>query len=267
MSDMAEEVEKASATPKPGPPRAVATALEEMATIVEPGSRRTLNLWVGARRGPNEKALVTLVWESGATPTDPGAAIEKVTVTAHAISGEALLSNAAVARDAARARPGGVVTFEAPAGAVQVRAVAENGRGHRLDTEELSYDVPDFTTPGPTVSAPMLYRARTAREIQDIRAAPDAPPTTSRQFSRTERLLLRFDAYGPAGTRPAVVLRLLNRMGEGMADLPAPAAVRQNGFESEIGLGGLPPGDYLIEIAATSNADTFKKLLAIRITG
>ena len=263
----AEDVEKASATPKPGPPREVASAIEEMATIVEPGSRRTLNLWMGARRGPNEKALVTLVWEAGATPADPAQAIEKVTVTAHAISGEALLSNAAVTRDAARVRPGGVVTFEAPAGAVQVRATAENGRGHRLDTEELSYDVPDFTTPGPTLSAPMLYRARTAREVQDIRAAPDAPPTTSRQFSRTERLLVRFDAYGPAGTRPTVALRLLNRMGEGMADLPAPAAVRQNGFESEIGLGGLPPGDYLIEIAATSNADTIKKLLAIRITG
>ncbi|HET9269821.1 MAG TPA: VWA domain-containing protein [Vicinamibacterales bacterium] len=263
----AEEVEKASATPKPGPPREVATALEEMATIVEPGSRRSLNLWLGARRGPTEKALVTLVWEAGATPTDSGEAIEKVTVTAHAISGEALLSNAAVARDATRPRPGGVVTFEAPAGAVQVRATAENGRGHRLDTEELSYDVPDFTTPGPTLSAPMLYRARTAREIQDLRAAPEAPPTTSRQFSRTERLLLRFDAYGPAATRPAIALRLLNRMGEGMADLPAPAAVRQNGFESEIGLGGLPPGDYIIEIAATSNADTVKKLLAIRITG
>jgi hypothetical protein len=238
-----------------------------MATIVEPGSRRTLNLWVGARRGPSEKALVTLVWEGGATPTVDGDAIERVTVTAHAISGEPLLSNAAVARDVARPRPGGVVTFEAPAGAVQIRATAENGRGHRLDTEELSYDVPDFTTPGPTLSAPMLYRARTAREIQDVRAAPDAPPTTSRQFSRTERLLLRFDAYGPAGTRPTVALRLLNRMGEGIADLPAPAAVRQHGFESEIGLGGLPPGDYLIEIAATSNTDTVKKLLAIRITG
>jgi hypothetical protein len=159
------------------------------------------------------------------------------------------------------------VTFEAPAGALQVRAVAENDRGHRLDTEEMSYDVPDFTTPGPTLSAPMLYRARTAREIQDFRAAPDAPPTTSRQFSRSERLFLRFDAYGPAGTRPAVTLRLLNRLGEGMADLPAPAAVRQNGFESELGLGGLPPGDYLLEIAATSNADTVTKLIAIRVTG
>ena len=263
----AEEVEKASATPKPGPPRAVANALEEMATIVEPGSRRSLNLWVGARRGPNEKAVVTLVWEAAATPTDPLEAIERVTVTAHAISGDKLLSEAPVARYSARPRPGGSITFEAPAGAVQVRAVAENGRGHRLDTEELSYNVPDFTTPGPTFSAFRLYRGRTAREIQDIRAAPEATPTTSRQFSRTERLFLRFEAYGPAGTRPTVALRVLNRMGESLADLPSPAAVREAGFESEIGLGGLPPGDYLIEIAATSNTETAKQLLAIRITG
>jgi hypothetical protein len=56
-------------------------------------------------------------------------------------------------------------------------------------------------------------------------------------------------------------------MGEGMADLPAPAAVRESAFESEVGLGGLPPGDYLIEITATSATDTLKKLIAIRITG
>jgi VWFA-related protein len=73
----AEEVEKASAPVKAGPPREVAAALEALAEVVEPGARRSLNLWVGARRGPNEKAIVTFVWEA-AGAAEPGDAIDRV---------------------------------------------------------------------------------------------------------------------------------------------------------------------------------------------
>ncbi len=262
----AEEVERATAPPKPGPPREVTAALEEMAGIVEPAARRAFSLWVGGRRGPDERALVTVVWEAGATPADPAEAVDRITLSAHSISGD-VLHTGVVSRDAALTRPGGHVTFEAPAGTVHVRAVGENARGHRLDSEEATYDVPDFTAVGPVLSAPMVFRGRTARDIQDVRAAVAPVPTAARLFSRAERLLLRFEAYGPAGTQPPVALRLLNRAGEPMADLPAPSAVKGSMFESEIGLGGLPPGDYLFELTATAGGETSRKLLAIRITG
>ncbi len=261
----AEEFEKASAPVKAGPPREVAAALSALAAVVEPGARRSLNLWVGARRGPNEKAIVTFVWEAAAA-AEPGDAIDRVQVTAHSISGESL-HNGPVARDALLPRPAGVVTFEAPAGALQVRAVAENARGHRLDTEETVYNVPDFTTPGPTLSEPIIFRARTAREIQDLRAAASPTPTTSRQFFRSDRILLRFDAYGPGGTQPALAMRLLNRQGESLAALPPPKPLRGATVDGDLPLGGLPPGDYVIEIAATSGGDTTKKLIGIRVTG
>ena len=35
-------------------------------------------------------------------------------------------------------------------------------------------------------------------------------PTTAREFARAEQLLVRFHAYGPAGTTPALTARLLN---------------------------------------------------------
>jgi hypothetical protein len=116
-------------------------------------------------------------------------------------------------------------------------------------------------------SAPAVFRGRTAREIQDIRASATPQPSATRQFSRTERLLLRFEAYGPGGTTPAVAMRLLNRLGESIVALPAPARTTGSTFEAEVGLGGLPPGDYLIEIAATIATETSKKLVAIRVTG
>jgi hypothetical protein len=53
-----------------------------------------------------------------------------------------------------------------------------------------------------------------------------------------------------------------------MASLPPPAAgASPTAFQAEFALAPLPPGDYLIEIAATSGSDTTRKLLAIRVTG
>ena len=40
---------------------------------------------------------------------------------------------------------------------------------------------------------------------------PDALPTTEREFSRSDRLYVRADAYAPGGATPAVTARLLNR--------------------------------------------------------
>jgi hypothetical protein len=87
-----------------------------------------------------------------------------------------------------------------------------------------------------------------------------------RQFSRTERLLLRFDAYGPGGTALKVTLRLLNRNGEALATLPAPTATAAT-FEADVTLGQLPPGDYLLEITAAAGETNATKLVGIRVTG
>jgi hypothetical protein len=111
-----------------------------------------------------------------------------------------------------------------------------------------------------------VFRARTAKEIAQLKSAGGAIPSAARLFSRAERLLLRFEAYGPAGTSPQVTLRLLNRRGEQMATLPAPQGDAST-FQAEVGFGGLPPGDYLIEIAAVTPIERSVKLLGVRVTG
>ena len=121
----------------------------------------------------------------------------------------------------------------------------------------------------PMIATPVVYRARTAREIQQLRASTEnlPMPTITRQFSRTERLLVRFDAYGPAGTTPKLAVRLLNRIGESLAAFPEPTLASGSTFDVEVTLAALPPGDYLLEISATSSNETTKRLLGIKITG
>jgi VWFA-related protein len=263
----AEDAERASAPPKPGPARDVADALESLAAVVEPTSRKPVTVWMGATRGTGEKAALTLAWETTASAaTDPSDAADHINITAQTIGGE-MLFKGAVARDPQLAIPGGRVTFDAPAGPVRVRVISEGVKNNRLDSEDVSYDVPDFTTPGPTITTPVVFRARTARDVQVLKAAALPVPTAKRAFSRTERIYFRFDAYGPAGTTPTIAMRLLNSRGDSMAALPPPATREGSTFEAEFSLGPLPPGDYLIEIAATSGSDTSRTLLAVRITG
>jgi VWFA-related protein len=262
----ADEIAAATAPPKPGPPAEVEGALDDLAAATAARRGTSVSLWLGADRGPAEKANVTLVWETPPAPADSFDAVDHVTAVADAVTGEEVF-NGSVAQTAQNGRIGGMVTFAAPPGAVRVRVTAQNARGNRLDSFDASVDVPDFTAAGPVLTTPFVYRGRTARDLQQVRASASPVPSVTPVFSRTERLLIRFGAYGPAGNTPTVTMRLLNQAGNQIAALPAPVKTAANEMESELGLGSFPPGDYIVEIAAAIGGETAKRLLAIRVTG
>jgi hypothetical protein len=262
-----DEVRRASTPAKVGPPTDVANALEELANVVEPSARRSVSVWIGSARGTAEKSRLTLTWEATAVPAqDPIDRVARISVVATAGSGEVLFKGP-VAPDPAAGRIAGRIAFDAPAGLVRLRLTTENADGLRIENEDVSYEVPDFTGAHPMISTPVVYRARTAREIILLRASTDAMPAITRQFSRTERLLVRFDAYGPAGTTPKLAVRLLNKVGESLATYPEPTLVSGSTFDIDVALGALPPGDYLLEITAASATESTKRLLGIKITG
>jgi VWFA-related protein len=261
-----EEVRRATAPPRAGPPPEIGSALEELAGIVEPSSRRPVTLWIGATRGSSEKARITVAWEALAPAgQDPLDKVAQVALTATSGGGDVVFQGPATP-DTSAGRLAGRVSFEAPAGLLKLRATAQNSSGHRLDAEDVSFDVADFTGAGPLISTPVVFRGRTARDITQLKAGADAMPAITRQFSRTERLLVRFEAYGPGGTTPKIAARLLNRMGESLAALPEPAATGAV-HNLEVTLGALPPGDYLVEVTAEAADTTSRKLIGIRVTG
>ncbi len=103
------------------------------------------------------------------------------------------------------------------------------------------------------------------REHQQLKSDANPVPVASREFSRTDRLLIRVPVYGPAGTAPPLSAHLLNRAGSAMSELvpvPAPAATEQ---QFELPLAGLAPGEYVIEIKA-ADGDA-KELIGFRVTG
>jgi hypothetical protein len=141
----------------------------------------------------------------------------------------------------------------------------ETADGRLLDVDNRELTAPDFTSVDVSLSTPRVLASRTVREMQVLKADAAAFPNADREFSRTERLLVRFEAYAP-GVSPTITARLLNRQGKPIADLsvqpgPAPA------YLFELPLASLPPGEYLVEIAGASEAGTAQELFAFRVTG
>jgi hypothetical protein len=151
--------------------------------------------------------------------------------------------------------------FEAPPGNLELRLSVEGTGGGVLDQEIRTVSVPDLTSPDAAISTPRVYRARTAREFQAAAGDATAVPTAAREFSRTERLLIRFDVYGNAAPAAA----LLNRGGQKMADLPVAAATAGGTHQIDVGLGAIAAGEYLVEITLKGATGEAKELVPLRV--
>jgi hypothetical protein len=163
------------------------------------------------------------------------------------------------------------VSFDAPPGPLQVRVTVRGAHRETLDTETREITVPDLTQPEVRLGTPRVYVARNALEFRSLRQDALATPTADRAFQRTERLLVRVDAFGPgAETGGAVVTsRLLNREGTPMVDIPV---TRGEGrlHVIDLPLASLAPGEYLLEVAVAppSAGDTSAtELVAFEVTG
>jgi hypothetical protein len=114
------------------------------------------------------------------------------------------------------------------------------------------------------VSTPEIVRARNAREFRALDAAT-AVPVSSREFSRTEHLLIRFRAYGPDGAVPSVSGTLLDRMGHPIRSLDiAATAAGENTID--LPLAAFAPGDYALEVKATSGSRESAERTTFRVT-
>jgi hypothetical protein len=288
----AADVEKIR-NPTPEVAKPVQTALASIATPVLAG--KYVRTWIGTERGENGKTRVTLIWEplpaqgSGQGPASarreqPGrvsllAATAKGDLVFRGRSPDAALAASAPPRapndtgaapgrapSAAPATAPQRLVFDAPPGKLELRMTVEAaGSGGTLDSEIRDLNVPDFTAPQVALSTPRVYRARTARDFQTLAADASAIPVPGREFSRTERLLVRFDAYGPGTERPEVTAVLMNRAGQKMSDVPLAPGAAGTTHQIDLGLASFPAGEYLVEITAKGAGGEAKELVPFRL--
>ena len=266
-----DDAKRALAPPKPEPPKAVENAL---ASIASPSRSRLVRTWIGTERGTGGKTKVNFVWEP--VPRAPGdqagagGAPARMSVTAIAPDGSPYyrgkLPDAAPMPGAAGS--GGSISFEVAPGKVQLRLAVESAASEVLDSEVREISVPDLTSLDVAIATPEVFRARTVRELQQLKTEPGARPTASREFSRAERVFVRISTYGSGAAAPTLSARLLNRAGQPMSDLQiVPAAAGAEGARDiDLTLSSLPAGEYLIEITATGGGSPVKEFVGFRIT-
>jgi VWFA-related protein len=268
---------------KPGIAPEIQAAL---ATVGQPARSRVVRTWIGTSRGENGKTRVSFVWEPVARPAGgrDGSSSEapaRMSVMAigadgspifrgkvpDAASAPAAANTSAAAGAQASAARGSRVTFEAKPGKMQLRLSVEGSAAQVLDSEIRDITIPDLTSPQFLLGTPELFRARTVRDFQQLKADADAVPTASRDFSRTERVFVRVSAYAPGSASAMLKARLLNRAGQPMMDLPVtPAPASPGPAQIELPMSNLPPGDYIIEITAGADGEGAKELVGIRVT-
>ena len=261
----AAEMARVKPPPRSAPPPGVARALS---SIAEPSNRRYIRTWIGTTRGNDGNAQVTLVWEPVSTSLrGDREAATSVTLSAVAPDGTSYFRGEVARSGTAGAVTSGVV-FNVPPGPLQLR-VAVDGASGRLDQETHALIVPDVTTMPLALGTARVYVARTARELQIIYSDAAATPTASRDFRRTDRVVIRTEAYAPRGVMTAVSSTLLNKQGERLAVLPVKMSPEGSARSLiDVPLAALAPGEYLIQIVAEGEGcQPVSELVAVRVAG
>ncbi len=272
------DVQRAERTVVNQPPRSVDLALDQLAV---PRRGRLIRTWFGtSRSGADGKTQVTFVWE----PVDGrGRRDEASTVLLTAMGDGGAYFRGRIPEEGAGGR--NWTTFEADPGELQIGLAIEGSGGEVLDRDRVEMEVPDYTSPEVVLSTPVFVRARNELEYRSLVDDWTALPTASRDFRRTERMLVRFQAYAPGGGAPDVEARLVNRAGEAIVPLDVleadtsaagseppsnggsgPMSPREpNWFQVPVALPFLPTGEYLIELQVTYGDGETTHLAAFRL--
>jgi len=275
----AEQTARALAPPKPPAPKPVEAAIT--AATSRPSRASVVRTWIGTSRGENGKTRVTFVWEPILRPPgerNAGEEPARVSLIAAAPDGSpyyrgkvepgAAAAAAATNGGGTPASPApktpGRVTFDAAPGKIQLRVSVEGAGSQVLDTEIREITVPDLTGGQTLLGTPELFRARTVREFQQLKADADPIPLATREFSRADRLMVRIPAYGTSGA-PALKVQLLNRSGSAMSALTPTPAPKDGEQQVDLPLAALAPGEYVLEIKAVDGDAT--ELIGFRVVG
>jgi VWFA-related protein len=241
--------------PPPEPPRHVSP-------LIRP--------WFGVARGATGNAQVSFVWEpAGRVPGDRSRADPpaRITLTASKPDGtevfEGVVRSVGYGADDPGDAPARLV-FETAPGRLRVRMSIEDAASRVVDTDVRDLIVNPLTAPVALGTAEVV-RLRNARDFRMVEADASAVPAAAREFSRAERLLIRFPVYATDGS-PVVSARLVSKLGSAMRDLSVASGPVPGVYQIDLPLAGLASGGYTVEFVARSPTGEAKDSLAFRVT-
>jgi VWFA-related protein len=250
----ASDMDRAAREAAAEPPTEVTTALAPL-TAARP--ERIFDVWIGASPAADRTTDVLMTW----TPRQPQATATVPQGTMSVVlkgAGEKQLYEAPL--DAHR------LLFKAEPGALDIQMTIRGLQGQTLDEDARQLVVPDFARERIALSSPAVLRVRNPTELRSLRANRETTPFAGREFTRTDRLFIRFAVHGESADHALVSARLLNRTGAALLPLTVAAVEGAAGaYEIDLPLASVARGDYLIEITAAAGDERARDLVPVRV--
>jgi hypothetical protein len=160
-------------------------------------------------------------------------------------------------------------SFDTAVGPVRIDMKILDAKGIVIDTDARDMMVAAPRKTGPTIYAPAVVRTQSAREFRQASADPDASAVASREFRRTERLLIRVPAIDASGAPAPVKAVLLNRLRQPMLTLsPMETTTRDASItQFDLPLASLAPGDYSLQLTASQADGVVSEYVSFRVLG
>jgi VWFA-related protein len=231
------------------------------AKLLTPHFSGLIQPWFRMAPGPNGTTRVTFLWTHRPSGTQ-----------AHVVQFQALTFEGNVVHDSAlhsrRSAPSdGMVRteFDAAPGPLQISMAIATKAASILATDVRYIDVPKLDPAKPVITGIEFIRPRSLPEFRALRDDPGAVPTEVRDFVRQDRLLVRIRAFA-GQDRPDVEVRLLNRRGDLLLELPRLSTV-DDAAQFELPFARFPKADYRLEVRATGAGARTSQIVSIRVIG
>jgi VWFA-related protein len=221
---------------------------------------RPITVWVGSAPAADGRTEIEVAWDVPARGPQIGASTLDVEPLARE-SGATLGASQAIA---ATGSDRSVARFLLEPGPVSFRMTVLAADGSMVDrwTDRLS--VPDYADVAIALGTPRVYRTRTLNEARRFDGSTETAPTVSRQFSRTDRLVIDVPWSARTGT-PEVSVTLTSRDGRTLTTLPSAST---DGGRARIvfPLVNLAPGTYVVRVDAAAGDDRATQQLAFTVS-
>jgi VWFA-related protein len=244
--DRARAIALAAALPSP-----VAKAFRE---LTPDNSRRPAEFWVGVTPAADNMCRIQVAWTP--RPGIEGRAAAGSVVAAATAGTEQLFRGPVT---------DGGITFMAAPGNVQLDLTIQDSNGDMIDHEQRTITIPDVGKTTLALTTPIVSRARSAAEFRSLNAG-EPVAFAGRDFSRSDRLLLRVAPYGSASSDAEVTAQLVGPRGTTLAELPIHTDGEGAGFRLDLPLSSLATGEFLISIAARTPAERVETFVPLRIS-
>jgi len=232
-------------------PPAIAGALSQLTPAT---ARRSVDVWIGTGLNARGRAEVRMAWTPRAEdPAYDAPDVSSVTAVATGGAGDAYTGDV---------DPRGV-RFDAPPGPLQITVAAHDASGDVVDRYERTIEVPDPSGADLWISSPLVIRTSTPLDLRAARLDPAPAPSAGREFSRSDRLLIRFAVHGEHAGPAVVTARLLSQRAVPLTDLPL--ARSGNQYELDLQLTAIARGDFVIGIEARHAEDRAESYLPLRV--